>query len=44
MFMAKNYASSSGHMLYRITQILPNGDLELQGERAKGEAEEDDEV
>lgn len=44
MFVSKNYASSVGHQLYRITQILPNGDLELQGERAKGEAEEDDEV
>lgn len=44
MFVSRNYAASSGHQLYRITQVLPNGDLELQGERVKGEAEEDDEV
>lgn len=44
MFMSRNYAASAGHQLYRITQVLPNGDLELQGERVKGEAEEDDEV
>lgn len=44
MFMSRNYAVSAGHQLYRITQVLPNGDLELQGERVKGEAEEDDEV
>lgn len=44
MFMSRNYAASPGHQLYRITQVLPNGDLELQGERVKGEAEEDDEV
>lgn len=44
MFVSRNYAASAGHQLYRITQVLPNGDLELQGERVKGEAEEDDEV
>ena len=44
MFVSRNYAASPGHQLYRITQVLPNGDLELQGERVKGEAEEDDEV
>ena len=44
MFISRNYAASPGHQLYRITQVLPNGDLELQGERVKGEAEEDDEV
>ena len=42
MFVSRNYAASSGHQLYHITQVLPNGDLELQGERVKGEAEEDD--
>lgn len=41
MFVAKNYASSQGHILYRITQVLPNGDLELQGERIKGEMEDE---
>ena len=44
MFVSRNYAASPGHQLYRIIQVLPNGDLELQGERVKGEAEEDDEV
>lgn len=44
MFVSRNYAASPGHQLYRITQVFPNGDLELQGERVKGEAEEDDEV
>lgn len=44
MFVSRNYAASAGHQLYRITQVFPNGDLELQGERIKGEAEEDDEV
>lgn len=41
MFVAKNYASSQGHILYRIIQVLPNGDLELQGERIKGEMEDE---
>lgn len=44
MFVSRNYAASAGHQLYRITQVFPNGDLELQGERVKGEVEEDDEV
>ena len=39
-FMAKKYASTGGHTLYKITSIEPNGDLILQSERYKGE--EDD--
>ena len=40
-FVAKKYASTGGHTLYRITEILPDGDIILQSERYKGEEEED---
>ena len=40
-FIAKKYASTGGHTLYRITEILPDGDIILQSERYKGEEEED---
>ena len=36
-FIAKKYASSSGHQLYKITEIEENGDLVLQDTRYKGE-------
>ena len=39
-FVAKKYASSSGHQLYRIESIDKNGDIILQTERAKGIAED----
>jgi hypothetical protein len=32
-FIAKKYASSGGHQLYRISSIDENGDLSLQTER-----------
>lgn len=32
-FMAKKYNSTPGHTIYKINQILDNGDLILQGER-----------
>jgi DNA polymerase-3 subunit alpha len=41
-FVAKKYASSGGHQLYKIQEVLPNGDLILQTERNKGEMEDDD--
>ena len=41
-FVAKKYASSGGHQLYKIQEVLSNGDLILQTERNKGEIEEDD--
>ena len=40
-FVAKKYASTIGHTLYQITEILPNGELILQEERYQGELEED---
>ena len=40
-FIPKKYASSSGHQLYKINQICPNGEIKLQSERYKGGIEED---
>ena len=40
-FVVKKYASSSGHQLYRITEIDESGDIILQSERARGIAEEE---
>ena len=40
-FVAKKYASSGGHQLYKIIEIKENGDLILTHERNKGELEED---
>lgn len=40
-FVAKKYASSGGHQLYKITEIDKNGDIILQTERASGTAEEE---
>ena len=41
-FVAKKYASSGGHQLYKIQEVLNNGDLILQTERNKGDLEDDD--
>lgn len=41
-FVAKKYASTAGHTLYKIAAIQENGDLLLQTERAKGEYEEEE--
>ena len=38
-FIAKKYATSGGHQLYKIRQVLPNGCILLQTERAKGESD-----
>lgn len=42
-FVAKKYSHTGSHQLYKITEILPNGEFVLQHERAKGELEEDEE-
>lgn len=36
-FIAKKYNSSGGHKLYKITEVLPDGELVLQTERYQGE-------
>lgn len=40
-FIPKKYASSGGHQLYKINDILDSGDLVLQTERYQGGYEED---
>jgi DNA polymerase-3 subunit alpha len=40
-FISKKYASTSGHQLYKIDEILPNGDLVLKDSRYQGGIEED---
>ena len=40
-FVSKKYASTGGHQLYRIQEILSNGDLILQDQRYQGGIEED---
>ena len=43
-FVSKNYKSSRGHQLYKINEIMPDGDIVLQVERYKGGILEDEEV
>lgn len=40
-FVSKKYASTGGHQLYRINEILDNGDLVLQDSRYQGGTVED---
>ena len=40
-FIAKKYASTGGHQLYRIEGIEPDGDLILQDHRHQGESEDE---
>lgn len=40
-FMAKKYASTGGHTLYKIDSIDSNGDIVLRSERYQGGIEED---
>ena len=35
-FIPKKYASSGGHQLYKINEVLPDGDIVLQTERYQG--------
>ena len=42
-FVSKKYASSGGHQLYKITEVMPNGDIALQVERYQGGFEENGE-
>ena len=42
-FVAKKYASSGGHQLYKITEVFENGDIALQTERYQGGIAEDEE-
>jgi hypothetical protein len=41
--VAKKYASSGGHQLYKITEVFPNGEIALQTERYQGGYEENGE-
>jgi DNA polymerase-3 subunit alpha len=41
-FIVKKYNSTSGHQLYKIDSIEPNGDLTLRSSRYQGDYEEDD--
>lgn len=38
-FISKKYNKTPGHRLYRILDVLPDGDLELQSERMESSAE-----
>ena len=40
-FVSKKYASTGGHQLYKIDEILPNGDLILKDSRYQGGEAED---
>ena len=40
-FISKKYASTGGHQLYKIDEILANGDLVLKDSRYQGGIEED---
>ena len=40
-FITKKYASSGGHQLYKIDEVLENGDLILKDSRYQGGIEED---
>lgn len=40
-FVAKKYASTGGHLLYKIDKLYENGDLELRSNRLIGDYEEE---
>ena len=40
-FIPKKYASTVGHQLYKIVQVEKDNSLNIQSERAKGEAEDE---
>ena len=41
-FLPKKYANSGGHQLYKINDIVDDGDLVLQTERYQGGIVEDE--
>ena len=41
-FILKKYASTPGHQLYHIDEMLPNGNLVLRSERYQGVAEDEE--
>jgi DNA polymerase-3 subunit alpha len=41
-FIAKKYATSGGHQLYRIEEIIDNTDIRVTNQRYQGGIEEDD--
>ena len=43
VFLPKKYASTPGHQLYKITEILDNGEIVLQTQRKQGTLEEEEE-
>jgi DNA polymerase-3 subunit alpha len=43
-FIAKKYASSGGHTLYKVESIDQYGDIILRDQRYQGESEEDNEI
>ena len=36
VFIAKKYATTGGHQLYKITEVLPNGEIVIQTQRSQG--------
>ena len=40
-FIVKRYTTTPGHQLYKIDELLPNGQLRLRHERYQGEIEDD---
>lgn len=40
-FIPKKYASTGGHQLYKIEEVLSNGDLILRDSRAQGDSEDE---
>jgi DNA polymerase-3 subunit alpha len=42
-FIPKKYASTPGHQLYKITEVLDNGEIALQIQRKQGSIEEESE-
>lgn len=39
-FVSKKYSATPGHQLYKIDEVLANGNLVLRAERAQGESED----
>ena len=41
MFVAKKYASSGGHQLYKIDEVI-NDEIKIRATRAQGDAEDEE--